>query len=76
MSAVMTSNKVYEAFYDEYTSLRGFLHSHSYTGNALACAAALATMELFEARDVLADNRVLAQQMMTRTPACAVTVWL
>jgi adenosylmethionine-8-amino-7-oxononanoate aminotransferase len=64
MSAVMTSNKVYEAFYDEYTSLRGFLHSHSYTGNALACAAALATMELFEARDVLADNRVLAQQMM------------
>jgi len=64
MSAVMTSNKVYEAFYDEYTTLRGFLHSHSYTGNALACAAALATMELFEARDVLADNRVLAGQML------------
>ena len=64
MSAVMTSNKVYEAFYDEYTTLRGFLHSYSYTGNALACAAALATMELFEARDVLADNRVLAGQML------------
>jgi adenosylmethionine-8-amino-7-oxononanoate aminotransferase len=64
MSAVVTSNRVYEAFYDEYTTLRGFLHSHSYTGNALACAAALATMELFEARDVLADNRVLAAQML------------
>ena len=64
MSAVMTSHKVYEAFYAEYTSLRGFLHSHSYTGNALACAAALATMELFEARDVLADNRVLASLML------------
>jgi len=64
MSAVMTSNKVYEAFYDEYTTLRGFLHSHSYTGNALACSAALATMELFEQRDVLADNRVLAKQML------------
>jgi adenosylmethionine-8-amino-7-oxononanoate aminotransferase len=64
MSAVMTNNTVYEAFYDEYTTLRGFLHSHSYTGNALACAAALATMELFEQRDVLADNRVLAAQMM------------
>jgi len=64
MSAVMTSNTVYEAFYDEYTSLRGFLHSHSYTGNALACAAALATMALFEQRDVLADNRDLARQML------------
>jgi adenosylmethionine-8-amino-7-oxononanoate aminotransferase len=64
MSAVMTSHQVYEAFYDEYTTLRGFLHSHSYTGNALACAAALATLELFEARDVLADNRGLAAQML------------
>ena len=64
MSAVMTSHEVYAAFYDEYTTLRGFLHSHSYTGNALACAAALATMELFEQRDVLADNRVLAAQML------------
>lgn len=64
MSAVMTSHTVYEAFYDEYTTLRGFLHSHSYTGNALACAAALATMELFEQGDVLADNRELASQML------------
>ena len=64
MSAVLTSNTVYEAFYDEYTTLRGFLHSHSFTGNALACAAALATMELFEKRDVLADNRLLAAQML------------
>ena len=64
MSAVLTSHLVYEAFYDEYTTMRGFLHSHSYTGNALACAAALATMELFEQRDVLADNRLLASQML------------
>jgi len=64
MSAVMTSHAVYAAFYDEYTTLRGFLHSHSYTGNALACAAALATMELFEQSDVLAANRLLAKQML------------
>ena len=64
MSAVLTSHAVYAAFYDEYTTLRGFLHSHSYTGNALACAAALATMELFEQRDVLADNRLLAARML------------
>ena len=56
MSAVMTTSEVYDAFYDEYTTLRGFLHSHSYTGNALACAAALATLELFDAGDVLGDN--------------------
>jgi len=64
MSAVLTRQAVYEAFYDEYTTMRGFLHSHSYTGNALACAAALATLELFEQRDVLADNRVLAARML------------
>ena len=64
MSAVLTSEQVYTAFYAEYTTLRGFLHSHSYTGNALACAAALATLELFEQRDVLADNRRLARLML------------
>lgn len=64
MSAVLTSHLVYQAFYDEYTTLRGFLHSHSYTGNALACSAALATLELFERRDVLADNRLLAAKML------------
>ena len=64
MSAVLTSHAVYDAFYDEYTTMRGFLHSHSYTGNALACAAALATLELFEQRDVLADNRLLARHML------------
>jgi adenosylmethionine-8-amino-7-oxononanoate aminotransferase len=63
MSAVLTTNTVYQAFYDEYTSLRGFLHSHSYTGNALACAAALATLELFGQSDVLAANRRLARAM-------------
>lgn len=63
MSAVLTSHAVYEAFYDEYTSLRGFLHSHSYTGNALACAAALATQELFDQDPVLERNRELAASM-------------
>ncbi len=63
MSAVLTTDTVYEAFYDEYTSLRGFLHSHSYTGNALACAAALATLDLFEADDWLGRNRRTAELM-------------
>jgi adenosylmethionine---8-amino-7-oxononanoate aminotransferase len=53
---------VYEAFYDDDVA-RGFLHSHSYTGNPLACRAALATLELFEQTDVLGHNALLAQTL-------------
>ncbi|MCY7372038.1 MAG: adenosylmethionine--8-amino-7-oxononanoate transaminase [Polaromonas sp.] len=60
LSAVLTTDAVYAAFYDDELS-RGFLHSHSYTGNPLACRAALATLDLFEQTDALARNRVLAQ---------------
>ncbi|MDO9394798.1 MAG: adenosylmethionine--8-amino-7-oxononanoate transaminase [Methylotenera sp.] len=56
LSAVLTTDKVYQAFYDENT-VRGFLHSHSYTGNPLACSAALATLAIFESDDVLQNNR-------------------
>jgi len=55
LSAVLTTDTVYGAFYDDEMA-RGFLHSHSYTGNPLACRAALATLELFEQTDVLARN--------------------
>jgi adenosylmethionine-8-amino-7-oxononanoate aminotransferase len=64
MSAVMTSNEIYDVFYDEYISLRGFLHSHSYSGNALACSAALATMEIFESEPVLENNRKTSKLML------------
>lgn len=62
LSAVLTTDAVFEAFYDDEMA-RGFLHSHSYTGNPLACRAALATLALFEQRDVLADNVTLAQTL-------------
>ena len=62
LSAVLTTDAVYEAFYDDDVS-RGFLHSHSYTGNPLACRAALATLELFEQNDLLARNLTLAQML-------------
>jgi len=57
LSVVMTTDNVYNAFYCDYNEYKAFLHSHSYTGNPLACAAALATMELFEQDDVLGKNR-------------------
>ncbi|ROZ72132.1 adenosylmethionine--8-amino-7-oxononanoate transaminase [Ramlibacter sp. WS9] len=62
LSAVLTTDDVYEAFYDDEVA-RGFLHSHSYTGNPLACRSALATLEIFEQEDVLARNVGLARAM-------------
>ena len=49
-----------QAFYDDDVA-RGFLHSHSYTGNALACRAALAMLDIFERDDVIAANRAQAR---------------
>lgn len=63
LSVVMTTEEMYQAFYDDYETLRAFLQSHSYTGNALACRAALATLDIFEHRDVLNNNRELARVM-------------
>jgi len=63
LSVVATTGEVYAAFYDDYATLKAFLHSHSYTGNALACSAALATLELFARDNVVAANRQLAAQM-------------
>ena len=62
LSAVLTTDAVYAAFYDDSVA-RGFLHSHSYTGNPLACRAALATLELFERTDALVNNRALADRL-------------
>jgi adenosylmethionine-8-amino-7-oxononanoate aminotransferase len=56
LAAVMTTEKVFGAFYDDATT-RGFLHSHSYTGNPLACRAALATLDIFAADRVIETNR-------------------
>ena len=55
LSVVLTTDEVYAAFYDDQVA-RGFLHSHSYTGNPLACRAALATLDLFDQTDALRHN--------------------
>ena len=56
LSVVMTTTDVYQAFYCDYNEHKAFLHSHSYTGNPLACAAALATLDIFENNDILGEN--------------------
>ena len=55
LSLCMTTDKIYRAFYGDKTQ-QGFLHSHSYTGNPLACAAALACLKIFETESVLEKN--------------------
>jgi adenosylmethionine-8-amino-7-oxononanoate aminotransferase len=69
LSTVMTTEAVYAAFYDEYVKLNAFLHSHSFTGNPLACAAALASLAIFRDDQVLEGNRVLAARMGERARA-------
>lgn len=56
LSVTLCTEDIYQAFYDD-SAARGFLHSHSYTGNPLACAAALATLDIFEREGVLESNR-------------------
>jgi len=69
LSTVMTTEAVYAAFYDEYVKLNAFLHSHSFTGNPLACAAALASLAIFRDDQVLERNRALAARMGERARA-------
>jgi adenosylmethionine-8-amino-7-oxononanoate aminotransferase len=70
LSVTLASDDIYRAFYDDETT-RGFLHSHSYTGNALACRAALAVLDIFVADDVLARNRERSAQLTQRCMAIA-----
>ncbi len=59
LSVVMTTDTVFQAFYDDKIA-RAFLHSHSHTGNALACRAALATLDIFEQDQVIKTNKIKA----------------
>lgn len=67
MAAVLTTDRMYQAFYDDYSTLRAFLHSHTYTGNPLACAAALATLDIFAEDNVIEANKALAARMASAT---------
>jgi adenosylmethionine-8-amino-7-oxononanoate aminotransferase len=62
LSLCMTTNTIYRAFYSDKTQ-HGFLHSHSYTGNPLACAAALASLEIFASDNILEKNVIGSQDL-------------
>ena len=62
LAAVLATQAIYDGFLDD-SRERAFLHSHSYTGIPLACAAALASLAIFDTDDVLARNRATAARM-------------
>jgi adenosylmethionine-8-amino-7-oxononanoate aminotransferase len=66
LSAVLTSSRIFDAFYAEYSAGKAFLHSHSYTGNPLACRAALATLSVLRDEPVLERNRALAVHLAAK----------
>ena len=70
LSVVMTRDTIYQVFYDDDVA-RGFLHSHSYTGNPLACRAALATLDIFEEDGVIEANRATSERFTSATRALA-----
>ena len=66
LSVVLTTDAIYNSFYCDYSEQKAFLHSHSYTGNALACAAANATLDLFQNNNVIENNKKTAAYMLKK----------
>ncbi|CCF80505.1 Adenosylmethionine-8-amino-7-oxononanoate aminotransferase [Helicobacter bizzozeronii CCUG 35545] len=60
LAVVLIKNEIYHQFYAPYTENKSFLHSHSYTGNALACACANATLDLLEQEQIVEKNKTLS----------------
>lgn len=53
LAATLTTEEIYREFYGEYEEMKTFFHGHSYTGNQLACAAALANLEIYEKENLV-----------------------
>jgi adenosylmethionine-8-amino-7-oxononanoate aminotransferase len=72
MSLVLCRDSLYQAFYDDYQSGKAFLHSHSYTGNPLACRVACESLSIFEEDDIINRNKKLAEKIRNATrQACS-----
>lgn len=53
LSLAITTNEIYNVFYDDYEKLKSFLHSHSYSGNPLGCSVAIETLNIFKDENVI-----------------------
>lgn len=66
LGATLTTERVFEAFLGDPSAGRTFFHGHTYTGNALACAAGLASLQLFEERRLLQNVLACAELVRHR----------
>ena len=66
LSATVTSERIYEAFYDASDESKKLFHGHTYAGNPICCAAALANLDVFESEDVLGRVRERAAFLSTQ----------
>lgn len=66
MSITATTQKVYDAFYDDYETHKAFVHSHTFAGNPLACAAALAVQKIFRTNPIFENASVNAKWLTKR----------
>ncbi|HHY74328.1 MAG TPA: adenosylmethionine--8-amino-7-oxononanoate transaminase [Bacillus bacterium] len=67
MSVVLTTNDVYQCFYGEYEEQKAFLHSHTYSGNAMACAIAVESLKIFEEDHIIENNKWKGERIRTLT---------
>ena len=66
LSLVVTTDNIYQAFYSDYIKQKAFMHSHSYTGNPIACAIACESLDIFKDDDVLAKNDLKSEFIAER----------
>jgi len=66
LAATLATDEIYDAFLGEPHEGRTFFHGHTFTGNPLGCAAALASLDLFEFHQVLANIRVIEARLRKR----------
>jgi adenosylmethionine-8-amino-7-oxononanoate aminotransferase len=70
LAATLTTQEVFDAFLGEFTEFRTFFHGHSYTGNQLACAAALANLRIFEEEHTLENLQPKIQALKSHLDTC------
>lgn len=66
LSVVITKDEIYQKFYAPYEEGKAFLHSHSYTGNPLACSCANAVLDIFEQENIIQTNQQKSKYIFTR----------
>ncbi|TYQ15834.1 UNVERIFIED_CONTAM: adenosylmethionine-8-amino-7-oxononanoate aminotransferase [Acetivibrio alkalicellulosi] len=66
LSLTLMTDKIYDAFYDDYSTMKAFLHSHSYSGNPLGCAIAIETLNIFNDEKILDQIAEKSDYLMNR----------